>query len=236
METIALIIMLIALFLLYRIAYPKQPETKQGDVTPQKTDTDLSGVVKKSRFVRPDFGQTTPTPATPAKADFQEEKPYIFAAGNQGRKSAVISPDELDGVFTDEPNPEDLEIDDGDEGDSSDDRDDDIDLEAEDEDDGINRAGGVAEGVDFEDLQHVAQVVEEQPETVTGETGQKIVVLEHTDVFEKLVSGDEGKTNWIKAVIDRHYQNVFPETESNASGTDEGDMDIAGFLGLTVKK
>jgi hypothetical protein len=65
---------------------------------------------------------------------------------------------------------------------------------------------------------------------VSEETGSTLAALEYTDMFEALVSGEEGKMNWIKSVIARHVQNRTPDTESDISGTDYGDFEIADFL------
>ena len=113
-------IMLVALYLLYRIAFPKQTKPVEGNVTAP----DAPEVVVKSRFVRPLCSQPQPTHTTPLESEFQEEKPSIFAAGNE-KRPAVIPTDELDKFFEDEPNPEDLDIDDDD--------DDEIDIDIEDE-------------------------------------------------------------------------------------------------------
>jgi len=95
----------------------------------------------------------------------------------------------------------------------------------------------LADGLDFDDLTHVADIVKEQPETVSRETGAKMVALEHTDMFEALASGNEGKMNWIKSVIERHIQGSLPETEteSEVSESDNGNFDIAEFLGRNIK-
>jgi hypothetical protein len=232
MKVLALIIMLIALYLLYRIAYPKQGESVRGNDSPsRKSENDLPDVVGKSRFVRPNFGQPQPTRAISVKSEPNEEKAFRFAAENSEKQSAVIPPDELDEVFG-EVNPDDLDI----PPDDEDDDEDETDLAAEEEAEAMSRIQGLAEGLDFDDLQHVAQVVRQQPETVSRDTGAKIAALEHTDVFEAIVSGDRGKMDWIKSVIDRHVQAGMSErdseneTESKTSDTDYGNFNIADFL------
>jgi hypothetical protein len=85
--------------------------------------------------------------------------------------------------------------------------------------------------MDYDDLQTVVKVVREQPDEVSEETGKALAALENTDMFEMLVSGDEGKLSWIKSVIDRNVQNRMPETETEISdATDYGDFDVADFL------
>jgi hypothetical protein len=218
--------MLTALYLLYRIAYPKQPAKQADGEVSEKETKPARSVMGKSRFVLPDRSKPVQTPAISAIAEPEADKAISFAPENQEKRLAVIPADELDEVFADEPDPDDLEIE------EDDDQDNEIDIAAEEETEAMTRGDGLAEGLDFDDLQHVANVVKEQPETVNRETGAKIAALEHTDVFERLVSGDEGKMNWIKSVIDRHIQSNLPETESNISDTDEGNFEIAEFLRL----
>jgi hypothetical protein len=229
MKIFVMAIMLIALYLLYRIAYPKRAATRGDDDVSEKETKTARNVMGKSRFVLPDRSKPVQTPAISADTEPNAKKAFSFAAGNQEKQSAVIPPDELDEIFGDV-NPDDLDIEPDDEDEN------DIDLAAEEEAEAMHRIEGIAEGLDFDDLQHVAQVVKEQPETVSRKTGAKMAALEHTDVFETLVSGDEGKKNWIQAVIDRHVQNSLPEMESEISAmendTDNGEIEIAGFLRL----
>ncbi|GHT01119.1 hypothetical protein FACS189421_13670 [Bacteroidia bacterium] len=145
------------------------------------------------------------------------------------KPSAVIPPEELDEVFADEPNPEILSI-------PLDDDDEEIDYKAEEEEAELGRTLGhgtvMAEGIDYDKLQTAVKAVMEQPEDVSEETGRTIVELENTDMFEMLVSGDEGKMNWIKAVVERNIQKVMPETEDETSGAnfDYGDFDVADYV------
>jgi hypothetical protein len=114
-----------------------------------------------------------------------------------------------------------------------------IDPEAEEEaEDRIQGQGEMlAAGLDYDDLYDVAKVVSRQPETVSEKTAATMTALEHTDMFEMLASGDRGKMDWIKSVIDRHVQAGMPEerdseneAESDTSGADYGNFNIADFL------
>jgi hypothetical protein len=221
--------MLIALHLLYRIAYPKQPKTKVGYDVSDKEPNPVQTVMGKSRFVLPDRSQPPQTPAISTIAEQNDKKAFMFAAENQEKRSGVLSSDVVAEIF-DEPNPDELEIEPDDEDKNE------IDLAAEEETEAINRSAGIAEGVDFDDLQHVAKIVKEQPETVSDETAVKVDALEHTDVIEALVSSDEGKKAWIQAILDRNVQSILPETDSKIQNTDNGNMDVAGFLRLNNNK
>ncbi|MDR2148100.1 MAG: hypothetical protein LBE91_16770, partial [Tannerella sp.] len=207
------------------------------DAPPQKHET-VPDVVGESRYVRPDRSQPVQAPATSDETGKGIEKPGIFAAGTAVNPPAVIPDRELDGIS-------------GEEGDNvlmS------IPLEAESESGGEfdgepegvpdfedgeepermpGHAPEYADGVDYDDLLAVAQAVREQPAEVSEETAAALERLENTDMFERLVSGDEGRANWIRAAVERNIRKMAPErkdeTEDENSGADYGDF-LAGFL------
>jgi hypothetical protein len=95
MKVFAAVVMLVALFLLYRIAYPKQQIAKKGDDVPEKKEIDEENVIGKSLFVRVEN--------SPLETEKQEEKVTVIT-------DAVIPSERLDEVFEDEPEPDDLDI------------------------------------------------------------------------------------------------------------------------------
>jgi hypothetical protein len=238
MKLFAITIMLAALYLLYRIAYPKQSGTaKGGGNIPRKEEKPSRSVMGKSRFVLPDRSKPLQTPAIHTDIEKSEEKSYIFAAENGEKRSAKIPAGELDEVFREDGNPEimsipldysDIEIDD-------DDDDSDIDFEAEAEAEELNRTDGheaaYADGYDFDDLQTVAQAVREQPETVDEQTGKTLVALENTELLVLLAGDDDGKASWVRAIIDRQIQLTMPQMEAETSiTTDYGDFEAADYF------
>ena len=236
MKVFAVVVMLISLFLLYRIAYPKRPELKKNDDTHRKRDIDISEVVITTRFVRPDFGQPQPTRTISEKEDVLEKKPYIFAAGNENR-NAVIPKEKLDEVFG-EVNPEDLDIEPEEDEkefkefkdfkESEDNRDD-----WDDEGFEIEQGAELASGMSIEEMTEAAKAIDHPTDDKAG----ILFKVEKTDMFEQLVSGDEGKAERIKAIIARHIQNLPSEDTNEDSENDDMDnIDVSEFLGLTVKK
>jgi hypothetical protein len=216
MKLLALLIMLAALYLLYRIAFPKQKDTVGGsDAVPPKKPKPVAGVMGESRFVLPDRSKPLQTPATSQETGKVIGKQDIFAAEKGG-----------------EPNPEIMSIP-LENGDS--DNEDDIDAETEEEAEELNQTLGYeaipADGVGYDELQTAVKVVAEQPEEVSEETGETLLKLENTDMFEMLVSGNDGKMQWMKSVIDRHIRSIMPETEDKTSDTiDYGDFNVADYL------
>lgn len=223
--------MLIALFLLYRIAYPKRADTTKGNDIPEKETKSLPDVMGKSRFVLPDRSKPLQTPATFEETEKGEEKPDIFASETKDGRSAVIPSEELDEVFDDNSNPEIMSIP------LENDDEEKTDFEAEESEELKKALGGepvFAEGIDYNNLQTVVKVVKEQPKEVSEETGRMLAVLENTDMFEKLASGNERMAVWIKAIIDRYLQNHYPEIETQVNDEDNNNewknFDIQNYL------
>jgi hypothetical protein len=222
-------VMLVALFLLYRIAYPKTAK-KGGDV-PGKREIEGDDVVGKSRFVRPADSQPQTTPATSLNTVKQEEKAYIFAPGN-GKAGAVIPPERLFDIFgdertDDEPEPEDLDIlPDEYETDESDSPD--ADEESEELRQVLGRETELADGFSIEEMETAAKAVN----TPSDEHAEILYRVENTDMFEKLVSGDGEKRQLITEVIDRHVRGLNPDVtnEEESSETEYGSFNIADFL------
>jgi len=233
MKNFVIMILIFVLYILYRIGFSKQTRSKKDSAISEKRAKNTHNVMGKSRFVLTDRSKPLQTPANSFESDNKEDKPSIFAAETEVKRSAVVSPDKLNEVFANEPDPDELDIPPDEESDDM------IDYAAEDEVEELNRLTGremmIAEGLDFDELQQVTNVVKEQPESVSEETGKTLAALENTDMFEMLVSGDEGKRQWIKMIIDRNIQNRMPETDNTNSGMDYGDFDVAAFVGKKKK-
>ena len=234
MKLLVILLMLAVLYLLYRIAVPKRKDTKKESSHPPKQAIDTSEVVVKSRFVIPQVGQPRTTHTTSLKTDFQEEKQDIFAAETP-KKEAAIPPERLDDAFASEPNPDDLDIEPGEneaganeEPNAEPDTEVDGEEEAEELRQTLGRDAERAGGWSVEEM--VAAV-----EAVQNPTDEKAVILlkaEKTDLFEQLVSGDTGKADRITDIVNRHVQKLYPEEETEMDGNSDLDKFdvIADFL------
>jgi hypothetical protein len=228
MKVLIIIILLISQYFLYRVAFPKKPKTIQDDDdTPRKRERDISEVVVTSRFVRPDYGQSQKPDSAPLPTELQAEKPAVFAAGNE-KRDAVIPPEKIDEIFAEDPDPADLEID------LADDEPDEPDLEDE-SDDLQQSPGGDAELADGLTIEEMTETVE-AIDVPSDENARLLYRVDKTDMFEKLVSGDEGKAARIRAIIDRYVQSQHPEVETKVSSEENtGDnewenFDVLSFL------
>ncbi len=217
MKLIAIIALLIALFLLYRIACQKPtPVSKNKEDLPEKEPEQTEGIVGKSRFVRSTRSQSTPNDDSPLNTVNQIEKADIFAQETP-KNNGVIPLEELDEVFEDtsgldiEPDDETNEID--------------IEEEAEELRQTLGSDAIPASGLTYEEMEDaIACPSEEKAETLCQ--------IEQTNLFEQLVASNEGKALMIKAIIDRHIQKIAPENpeENNKEYNDYGDFDIADYV------
>jgi len=110
MKLFVLSIILLSLYLIYRLSFPKQSNNRHGSETfPFKPAEDYEAVIK-NRFVLPAQSNATKHEDKKENPDKQDEKANIFASGNDNPKMAVIPADDLDEVFGEDINPEELDI------------------------------------------------------------------------------------------------------------------------------
>ena len=227
MKVIAVIIMLYALFLLHRIAFPKCPAAEKGVDKPEKDTKTVRSVMGKSSFVLPERSKPLQTPAISTKDENIEKKEYMFAAGNETR-NAVIPNEELDKIF-DETDPDDLDIDPDEDGDESQSETADVEDEAAEFETGAEMASGMS----IEEMTEAAKAIDKP----TDDKAEILFRVEKTDMFEQLVSGDEGKAQRIKAIIDRHFRSLQPKVEiENTESSEWNEFDIRNHLRKTIKK
>ena len=220
MEHLAILIMLVAVFLLYRIAYPKQSVEKKGENASLKKSKPIPDVMGKSRTVLFPPKQPVSTPVVSQIAEKEKEREKKFPA--------VIPVEQLDKVFADNQNDDvdfDIEVDD-------DDNDDSIDIDTE-EVEKLQQGGEVAyaDGVTFNDLQTVTKVINEQPKVkeVSNEIVHVIKSLKNTELFDLLVADNENKQSWVRAVVERNF-NKGQEFENDEIDVVDYDSVISGFL------
>ena len=228
MKTVVLIVIFFSLFLLYRIGFRTKPKAGRNPLRVESTETDETDAIGKSRYVLPARRNPVQTSATASKTDEWQEKADNFALGNENR-NAIIPPEKLDEVFSEEPNPEDLDIplDEDEETNEAD-----LDEENEDLRQSFGRDLELAEGLSIEEMTGVAEAINHP----TTDNAGLLLKVEKTDMFEKLISGDEGKAARVKAVIDRYVRSENPEVEPEESNADWKDFDMRNYLRKTNKK
>jgi hypothetical protein len=223
MKLIVLVIIVISLLLIFRICFPKQKQ--RVDKPPVPGQAKAEDAVIKSRYVLPDRRNLTQTAAIREKNEKPDEKPDIFAAGN-GKSVAVIPPEDLPEIFGEDPDPEELDI----EPDGEEETDEpDLDAEAEELEDLQQQAGQDVEPAGGFSMEELGSIIE----AVSNPTDEKAEILckaENIDVFEKLVSGDEGRAERIKTLIDSHVRSRFPQEADTEDDSEYRDIDMMQYL------
>jgi len=243
MKLFAIAAILTALYFMYRMAFPKLSDTKQGDGRPPSDETD-SEVVGKSRPV-PDYrSQPATTPATREKSEKPDEEPDTFVPEAEktdtDKPAAEIPPEELDDVFAKRPQPMDIDypLETETETETKSDAEPDIDPEEEAEE--LRQTFGndaeLAGGLTYEEMEQAADTVMYPAKEKEAKAGKTLSEMEKTDMFEQLVSGDATREAMIKSVIERHLQSLSPETANDDANDDNKDSDycnfnVADFLG-----
>jgi hypothetical protein len=229
MKIIVLAIILLSLYLIYRLSFSGQAGNRPGNEAPPSEPPDGDEAVVKSRFVLPARSNSEQHADTGKESDKQDENSPIFAAGNE-KKDAVIPPEELPEIFGEDVNPDDLDIEpDANETDSADEPD--ADEEAEEIRQSAGAIEGYAEGFTYDELATVIHEAD-KPEAMAKVSLETLRDLAQTDMFEQLVSGDAGRAARIAAVLDHGEQSLASQDEDAAESKDNEykDFDITQFL------
>jgi hypothetical protein len=233
MKILVLSIIVLSLYLIYRLSFSGRTEKTGERKTLSSSSPDRYEAVVKSRFVLPDRSNPAQHNDRMKNPDRQDENPPIFAAGNDNPPPAVIPPDELDDVFGEDVNPQDLDIErDENETDESDDSDLNADEEAEELRKSVGDIEGYAGGFTYDELATVIHEAGKQPEAMTNAAVQTLRNLSQTDMFEQIVSGNAGKYARIAAVLDRNEKILAEQGEDATDDSDNefSDFDIGQFL------
>jgi hypothetical protein len=207
MKLFAAVVMCIALYLLYRIAYPKSAtrnEDKRSDRLVVEHEEENYDVVGKSRFVstvrsEPTTAKSEPTTTIALKSDDLEDAPTTFVLENP--KNTVfdivpVVPDEdLDELFNPtEEIPAKEELTKIEEGIEEVPLESEEDVEEEEEEDteeegfsqDVGSDGRIADGLSFEQLGAVKKVVDNPPDEVTAEMAETLSLAVGSDMFEDM--------------------------------------------------
>jgi hypothetical protein len=238
MKPLVLLIIVLCLFLLYRIAFAGQPKKRQTDETPpHPKQTDEYDAVGKSRFILPDRSKPEQTATTQEETGLETKKADIFAAGN-AKPDMVIPAEKLDEVFgkttgteqEEEVDETDLDIPPDEDEDEVTEPEPDAEEESEDLRQTPGRDEELANGLSIEEMTEAVRAVNNPSDEKAG----LLCKVEPTDMFEQMVSGDDEKAARIRAIIERNVQRLNPETErengESESGSDWENFNMADFL------
>jgi hypothetical protein len=104
-------------------------------------------------------------------------------------------------------------------------------LDADEEAGEIRESAGAvesyADGFTWDELATVIREADRQPESITKSAVKVLRGLSQTDMFEQLVSSDEGRAMRIAAVLDRSEQSMASQSEDAAD--DGNDSEYRNF-------
>ncbi|KAA6348521.1 hypothetical protein EZS27_004035 [termite gut metagenome] len=238
MKVFAITVILIALYLLYRIACPKGGEAVKGGDVPERKQADEADAIVKKHYSYISRNSSTPTTATPTPTTATEEKTessgkkQIIFVSDKEKAGAVIPPEELDGVFASQV--ERIHIDYPLERGNMEETDEpDAEEEAEELRQVLKGDTEAAGGFTYEEI---AQAIEaaDNPQgdgEKTRKAGEVFYTLEKTDLFEQLISTDAGRAARINAVLERYAGSIIPQdTEDTEQDTEYRNFDITAFI------
>jgi hypothetical protein len=174
------LIIILSLYLIYRLSFPKQAEKREETETSPPPDGE--DAVIKRRFVLPDRSNPAQHDDRKEDSDKQAEKAVIFAPGNKNPDAGIIPPEALG----EDVNPEDLDIDETDEdGEEMPEEDDDAELRLT-----MNGNVAYADGCTIDEIAEAVKTADKPESEQSPEAVETLYRLSKTDMFEQLVSGD----------------------------------------------
>jgi hypothetical protein len=232
MKLIVFLIIILSLYLIYRLSFPKQAEKRKE--TEASPPPDGNEAVIKRRFVLPDRSNPAQHDDRKEDSDKQAEKAVIFAPGNENPDAGIIPPEELGEVFGEDVNPEELDIDETDEdgeevpeGDEEEEDEDDAELRRT-----MNGNVAYADGCTIDEMTEAVKTADKPESEQSPEAVKTLYRLSKTDMFEQIVSGDAGRAARIAAILDRGEQSLAGQSEDAADNGDGEylDFDVGQFL------
>lgn len=205
MKAFAIVAILVALYLLYRLAYPKQSKPKPKVEIPPKKKTDENSVVGQSRVVLSSRSQPPTTPAMPLKSGISDENTDNFATENE--------PMDIHVPLEYEPAEPENEADENE--------------EAEELRHTLGSEATLASGFTFEEMDMAVGEVNHPSGENEAQAAEVLYRLENTECVTQLAAISPEKAARIKGLISLHVQSIEPTAESDE---EVGNLDIADFL------
>ncbi|KAA6321903.1 hypothetical protein EZS27_028497 [termite gut metagenome] len=243
MKVFAVTVILVSLYLLYRIAYPNERKAGKGSDVPDRKQADEADAIVKKHYIytsrnlpTPNAATATPNAATKEKAESEGKKQIIFVSDKEKAGAGVIPPEELDGVFASQV--ERIHIDYPLERGNMEETDEpDAEEEAEELRQVLKGDTEAAGGFTYEEIvEAIGAADNPADEKAQAGAGKVFYTLEKTDLFEQLISSDGGRAARINAVLERYAGGIIPqaqETEDTEKDTEYRNFDITAFLSET---
>ncbi len=208
MKTILVAVMLLSLYLLYRIAFPKPIKKPKPTSVLSRQKVNEKEIIGQSRVVLSFQRQAVPVAAKTCETVSSHENADSFVPENESGMMDVSVPLEQ------EDGPEEPEID--------------PDEEAEELRQLMGNEPDLASGCTFEELEQTVHGVN-HPSGNDRQVAKVIYRLQDTDCITQLAAISPEKAEQIKSLISLHVNEV--ESKSGKTGNEkQGQPDITGFL------
>ena len=208
MKTILVAVMLLSLYLLYRIAFPKPIKKPKPTSVLSRQKVNEKEIIGQSRVVLSFQRQAVPVAAKTCETVSSPENADSFVPENESGMMDVSVPLEQ------EDGPEEPEID--------------PDEEAEELRQLMGNEPDLASGCTFEELEQTVHGVN-HPSGNDRQVAKVIYRLQDTDCITQLAAISPEKAEQIKSLISLHVNEV--ESKSGKTGNEkQGQPDITGFL------
>ncbi len=208
MKTILVAVMLLALYLLYRIAFPKPIKKKKPNSVLSRQKANEKEIIGQSHVVLSFQRQAVPVAAKTCNTASSHENADSFVVENESGMMDISVP------LQHEDEPEEPEID--------------PEEEAEELRQLMGNDPEQASGFTFEELEQTVHGVN-HPSGNDRQVAKVIYRLQDTDCISQLVAISPEKAERIKNLISLHVNEV--ESETGKTGNEKpGQPDITGFL------
>jgi len=207
MKVFAIVAILAALYLLYRIAYPKQQENKKANEVSPKGIENGNGIVGQSRVVLSSRSQPAPTYSTYCESNSLNENTNSFAGGNQ------IIPMEICVSLDSENENCEPEID--------------LEEEAEELRQTLGNEIVSANGLTYEEMELAVSEINYPSEANKAKVAEVLYRMENTECVTQLSDIGPEKAAQIKDLINQYVKSI-EATEDKSEDT--GNFEITKFL------
>lgn len=208
MKTILVTVMLFALYLLYRIAFPKSIKKPKPASVLSRHKVNEKEIIGQSRVVLSFQRQAVPVAAKTCETVSSHENEDSFVPENESGMMDISVP------LVQEDEPEEPGVD--------------SEEEAEELRQLMGNEPDLASGCTFEELEQTVQEVN-HPSENDRQVAKVIYRLQNTDCITQLAAISPEKAERIKSLISLHIDEV--ESKTGKTGNEKpGQADIAGFL------
>jgi len=207
MKVFAIAAILAALYLLYRITYPKKQENKKSNGALLKRTVSENDIVGKSRVVLSSPGQPAPSYSTYCESNSLNENTNSFAGGKEIKSMEIHVPLDRENESCES----------------------EIDLEEEVEElkQTLGKEFVLANGMTYEEMELAVNELSYPSEVNKAKAAEVLSRMENTEYITQLSEISPDKAAQISDLINQYVKSI---EATGDKGEDTGDFEITRFL------